>query len=160
VDAAGEGSNKSSAGVFKGLIRITRADLIIKQQMMLAQRKKKLNAVKKSLMTGDFKKAAVGIAKITHDDDETSTDLPVEDFAKIKKRLLRHTECIVRVYVLDAWELVSRDDNSLSDPYVKIVLCDKSFGDSDNAQDDKATVNFCQVFDINTTLPGASILKI
>ena len=31
VDAAGEGSNRQSSGVFKGLIRITRADLIVKQ---------------------------------------------------------------------------------------------------------------------------------
>ena len=159
VDAAGEGSNRESAGVFKGLIRITRADHIVKQNMMLANRKAKINKVKENVIKGDMKAAAAGFAKVSQE-DAGHDDLAVEDFSKIKKRILKQTECIVRVYVLDAWELASRDDTGLSDPYVKIRLCEKSFGNSDTAQEDKATINFCQVFDINTTLPGASMLKI
>jgi hypothetical protein len=55
-----------------------------------------------------------------------------EDFEEITKQLLIKTECVVRVYVMDAFELASRDEKSLSDPYVIVKLGNKTVGDPKN----------------------------
>ena len=83
-----------------------------------------------------------------------------EDFEEMTNRLLVKTQCVVRVYILDAFDLAQRDANSLSDPYLLVKLGKKTYGDPKNYQEDKTNCGFFQTFDIDTTLPGPSLLKI
>jgi Ca2+-dependent lipid-binding protein len=64
------------------------------------------------------------------------------------------------VYVLDAFDLASRDEKSLSDPYVIIKLGDKTVGDPKAYQTDKTNCGFFDIYELETTLPGTSLLKI
>jgi hypothetical protein len=78
----------------------------------------------------------------------------------MKKRLLVHSECIIRVYVLDAFGLAQRDTDSLSDPYVLIKLGKKTAGDPQSYKTDKEKCSFFECYELETTLPGPSMLKI
>ena len=83
-----------------------------------------------------------------------------EEFENITKKLLNKKKCIVRVYILDAFELEQKDSNSLSDPYVRIKLADTVITDRDNHQEDMTNPKVYKCFDLHTSLPGKSILKV
>jgi hypothetical protein len=42
----------------------------------------------------------------------------------MQRALLREKECVVRVYLIDAFGLQSRDIGSMSDPYAKASIGD------------------------------------
>ena len=46
------------------------------------------------------------------------------------------SEVVVRVYILDAFELAAKDEKSLSDPYVLVKLAGKTLGDPKNYMED------------------------
>lgn len=66
------------------------------------------------------------------------------------------SECIVRVYIVDAFDLASRDAKSLSDPYVLIKLGKKTVGDPKQYQTDQTNCGFYQMYEVEAVLPGAS----
>lgn len=82
------------------------------------------------------------------------------DFDAITKQLLIKKKCVVRVYILDAFDIEQKDADSLSDPYVRVKLGDIVFSDKNNHQEDVTDPKIYKVFDIYTTLPGRSILKV
>ena len=82
------------------------------------------------------------------------------EFEAISKRLLNKKKCVVRVYILNAFEIEQKDRNSLSDPYVKIKLAGISVSDRDNHKEDCTNPDIYRVFDMHTMLPGKSVLKI
>ena len=57
-------------------------------------------------------------------------DLESEDM--LKKSLMSETKCIVRLYMVSAYDLASRDNGSFSDPYLKIMCGKKSYNERDN----------------------------
>lgn len=50
----------------------------------------------------------------------------------LKRLLLGQNKCIVRLYVISAYDLSSRDNGSDSDPYLKITLGNKVYDDREN----------------------------
>lgn len=79
---------------------------------------------------------------LDHSDDED------EDFEEIARRLMNVTEVMVRVYILDGWDLEAKDDNSPSDPYLRIKLGSTVINDSANYILDTYTPQFFKHFDI------------
>jgi hypothetical protein len=50
----------------------------------------------------------------------------------LKKKLLTKTRCIVRLYVISAFNLAKRDIGSDSDPYIKCSIGNKVYDDRAN----------------------------
>ncbi|KAL7684667.1 putative C2 domain, FerIin domain, C2 domain superfamily, Ferlin family [Plasmopara halstedii] len=72
---------------------------------------------------------------------------------------------LVRVYVLDAFNLHPTDVNNKCDPYVRVSLGDgqhleQMFNDRDNHKPETLTPKFHKMFEFKAELPGASELKI
>mgnify|MGYP000989377558 CR=1 FL=1 len=60
----------------------------------------------------------------------------------LKRLLLGKNKCIVRLYVISAYDLSSRDNGSDSDPYLHITLGNKTFNDRKNYQEDEPNPDF------------------
>ena len=50
----------------------------------------------------------------------------------LKRALLAQTKCLVRLYCISAYDLASRDNDSPSDPYLKIECNGKIYDERDN----------------------------
>lgn len=103
-----------------------------------------------------------GLIRITHSNNRKSVDSKdLEDgFEQIAKLLVTKKDCLVRVYIIDALDLVQKDSDSASDPYLILKLGDKSISTRDNYISDNPCPKFFQCFDLNATFPGESTLKI
>ena len=55
----------------------------------------------------------------------------------LKRQLLIKQRCYINVYVIDAYNLASRDMGSASDPYIHAVLGKHEFSNRDEYQEDK-----------------------
>jgi hypothetical protein len=60
----------------------------------------------------------------------------------LKRLLLGKNKCIVRLYVLSAYDLSSRDNGSDSDPYLNIVLGPKVYNERANYLEDEPNPDF------------------
>jgi len=78
----------------------------------------------------------------------------------LTRLLLSQTQCTVRLYVLNAFNLASRDLDSPSDPYLKVTLGNKEFSDRDNYQNDEPNPEFNKCFEFSAVFPGCAPLKI
>jgi hypothetical protein len=154
-DKSGQKSNEREVGRFKGRIRIIPADQVEARKEKL----KKYNEKKELLTTklndrkeGDLK----AILEATEDlgDDELAQDY------EIAKALLVKTSVLVRVYILEAFNLEQKDWGSASDPYVKIQLGDQVINERKNYQVDEPNPKIYKMFELSTFLPGVSVLKI
>lgn len=89
-------------------------------------------------------------------------DQPNEDndFEEIARNLLTKTKCVVRVYVIDAFDLEQKDSFSKSDPYFKLKLGGRVIDTQDMHQEDVCDPKFNKVYDFETTIPGQSLLKL
>jgi Ca2+-dependent lipid-binding protein len=74
--------------------------------------------------------------------------------------LLAQNKCLVRLYVISAYDLSSRDNDSPSDPYLNIVIGYKVFNDRVNYQEDEANPDFFKVFEFEAVFPGCPLLNI
>jgi Ca2+-dependent lipid-binding protein len=66
----------------------------------------------------------------------------------------------VKVYVINAFNLSSRDIGSESDPYLEVSLGNKVFSDKDNYQNDEPNPDFHKVFIFEAEFPGCPMLSI
>ena len=80
--------------------------------------------------------------------------------ALLKRLLLAKCKNIVRLYVISAYDLASRDNNSPSDPYLYITLGSKIYNDSKNYILDEPNPDFHKVFDFEAVFPGCAPLSI
>ena len=55
---------------------------------------------------------------------------------------------------------MAQDDDSASDPYLKVKLGKQVLDNRAEHEQDKNDVDFCKRFDLHTTLPGVSVLTI
>ena len=55
----------------------------------------------------------------------------------IKRLLMQESKCNVRVYIIRAFNLAARDNDSPSDPFVKVTLGEEVRSDRDNYQTDE-----------------------
>lgn len=60
----------------------------------------------------------------------------------LKRMLMAQNQCIVRLYMISAFDLASRDIGSASDPYLYITLGDKVYNERKNYQDDEPNPDF------------------
>jgi Ca2+-dependent lipid-binding protein len=66
----------------------------------------------------------------------------------------------VRVYVIDAFNLSSRDVGDDSDPYLVVNLGGKTYNQRDKWQLNEPNPKFHQMFDFEATFPGCAPLVI
>ena len=92
-------------------------------------------------MENEFKKIGVEHLKIT----ERLANLGSEYF--LKRSTLTSTRCNVRLYMISAHSLSSRDDFSPSDPYLFVSCNGKTFNERDNYQLNEPNPDFFKVFD-------------
>ena len=74
----------------------------------------------------------------------------------IKRQLMAETKCKVRAYIVRAFNLAARDNDSPSDPYVKVILGSEVRDDRDNYQTDIADPGIYKMFEFQTVFPGCS----
>lgn len=101
-----------------------------------------------------------GLVRIKTGKNELNKSQEDDGFEKIAKLLLVKTECIVRVYIIDAYDLEQKDLDSPSDPYLVLKLGNKKINDRDNAIFDTPNPKFLKHFDITATFTGESALKV
>ena len=78
----------------------------------------------------------------------------------LKRLLLGKNKCIVRLYVISAYDLSSRDNGSDSDPYLKISLGNKVYNERDNYIEDEPNPDFYKSYDFEAVFPGSPLLNI
>jgi Ca2+-dependent lipid-binding protein len=78
----------------------------------------------------------------------------------LKRLLLGQNKCIVRLYVISAYDLSSRDNGSDSDPYLNIIIGNKVFNDRANYLEDEANPDFYKVFEFEAVFPGCPLLNV
>jgi hypothetical protein len=83
-----------------------------------------------------------------------------EEFYRITKKLLNRSKCIVRVYVIDAFDLEQKDKLSKSDPYVRVKLGTVVQDAREHYQEDVDDPSIYRVFELPAVLPGKSTLKV
>lgn len=62
--------------------------------------------------------------------------------------------------MIDGFGLVSRDNGSDSDPYLKMKLGRKKVNERDNHFDDEPCPKFNKYYDFEATFPGSPILNV
>lgn len=78
----------------------------------------------------------------------------------IRKQLQSSTQTSVQLYILDSFDLASRDIGSFSDPYLKVTFGEESKNLRDEYQLDSANPSFNKYFTFKGTFPGAPPLVI
>lgn len=66
----------------------------------------------------------------------------------------------MRVYIINAYDLSSRDNGSFSDPYLLVKLGKKEYNERDNYQLDNPNPDFYKHYDFEATFPGCPPLVI
>ena len=81
-------------------------------------------------------------------------------FEAISKLLVKKSDCLIRVYIIDALDLVQKDSDGASDPYLRLKLGSRIIDDRKNYIPDNPCPKFFKCFELNCTFPGESMLKI
>lgn len=81
-----------------------------------------------------------------------------EDF--LLKQLHSTKACAVRLYVLEAFDLASRDIGSDSDPYLYVKCGSFTYNGQDKYQQDQPNPKYHQAVEFNATFPGSPALDI
>ena len=151
--------NVEAVGKFKGLIRIVKTNEIEERKQRMEAMKKEREQMHLKIAT---KEDASSVLKLyTHQLDNLAAAEADEEFNDIAKRLLVQTKVLVRLYILDAFGLAPKDAYSQSDPYVRIKLGSKEwYNEKSNYQLDNPDPKIYKMFELETDLPGESLLKI
>ena len=78
----------------------------------------------------------------------------------LKRSLLSETRTMIRVYMISAFDLASRDNGSASDPYLRLTCNGKTFDERDNYQLDEPCPEFHKLFEFEGKFPGSTPLTI
>jgi Ca2+-dependent lipid-binding protein len=84
----------------------------------------------------------------------------IESDVILKRMLLRKSKCIVRIYMIEGFDLASRDMGGASDPYCILKLGRNIKNDRKNYILDEPCPKFMKYFDFETTFPGCPMLFI
>ena len=79
---------------------------------------------------------------------------------KLARLMMVKTNCLVRIYILDADELPPKDIGGSCDPYLKLKLNGEVISERDNYIKDSHNPNFNKMFEFHTPFPGSGLLKI
>ena len=86
--------------------------------------------------------------------------LEFNDPRKIDYDILNPQPVIVKLYILEAYDLMSRDDDGNSDPYLKIQLGRKKINTEKDYFENTTNPKFYNQYEFKTELPGVSTLSI
>jgi len=78
----------------------------------------------------------------------------------IKRNLLSEKRCLIKVYMVSAFNLSTRDNGSASDPYLILECNGKTFNERDDYQLDNAEPEFNKAYAFEGVFPGTTPLKI
>jgi hypothetical protein len=84
----------------------------------------------------------------------------LESDETLKRLLMAQTKCIVRVYVLNAYDLASRDNGSFSDPYLILSCGNKTYNERSKYMLDEPNPEFNEHYDFEAVFPGCAPLVI
>ena len=85
-------------------------------------------------------------------------ELQAEDL--LTRMLLHQQKCTIKVYILDAFCLSSRDNGSESDPYLIISCGNTVYNEQKNYQQDEPNPEFYKVYQFEGVFPGSAPLVI
>ena len=97
------------------------------------------------------------ISIIPQDDPGSRVAFPMDAKALLRQR---PESLLVRVYVINATGLVSRDANGGSDPYLKLRVGRKEHNDSKNRKSETLNPEFRSMFEFEVGLPGEAELHL
>jgi len=78
----------------------------------------------------------------------------------INKQLQVKTKCMVRVYIIEGFDLAQRDVGSFSDPYLKIECGKTKYNERENYIMDEPNPKFHKMYEFEDCFPGADPLVI
>lgn len=84
----------------------------------------------------------------------------IESDVILQRMLLTENKCIVRAYMVSAYDLASRDVGGFSDPYLKLKLGKSKFNQRDKYQLDEPNPDFFEYFHFESTFPGCPPLHV
>jgi Ca2+-dependent lipid-binding protein len=84
----------------------------------------------------------------------------IESDVILKRMLLKEQKCIVRIYMIEGFDLASRDMGGFSDPYLILKLGKKVFNEQKNYILDEPNPKFCKHYDFEAVFPGCPMLFI
>jgi len=169
-DTSGESSDIKDVGKFKAMISVTSSkqesftEKIDHERNLQEEIKKEIKDVyeenkdmlNKRLEQGDQTRVRALSKAVAN-----TTEIVIEDEREIiRKKLLAPTKCLIRVYVIDAFQLRSKDHGGESDPYLVLTLGKKKISDRDNYLEDNSTPHWYKMFELETEFPGPSLLGI
>lgn len=84
----------------------------------------------------------------------------IESDVILKRMLLRSEKMIARVYMIEGFDLASRDIGSFSDPYLIMRCGNKIYNERENYILDEPNPKFYKHYDFESLFPGCPILFI
>ena len=78
----------------------------------------------------------------------------------IRKQLCQQTPCKIELYMLEGFDLASRDIGSFSDPYLLVRCGTREFCERDNYVLDEPNPKFYKLFEFSADFPGAPCIEI
>ena len=78
----------------------------------------------------------------------------------LQRMLLTQNQCIVRAYMISAYDLASRDIGGFSDPYIRMRVGDIEFNERDKYVLDEPNPWFGTHYDFQSVFPGCAPLEI
>jgi len=79
---------------------------------------------------------------------------------QLARLMMIKTNCLVRVYILDADELPAKDSDGSCDPYLVLKLNGETINERSNYVKDSHNPEFNKMFEFHSQFPGCSQLKI